>query len=70
MRAKVGLLSIAIALAACGSKQEEAAEKPPMKVEDTAFGDMTKAMDRAKGVEATTMQQKEDTDRAVEAGGG
>ena len=67
MRTTVGLFLLLGTIAACSSKQDEQAEAPPMKVEDTAFGDMTKTMDRARSVEATTMQQKEDMDRALEA---
>ncbi|MET0657562.1 MAG: hypothetical protein ABW110_05320 [Steroidobacteraceae bacterium] len=70
MRATIGVLLIASTIAACSSKQEEQAEAPPMKVEDTVFGDMTQTMDRAKSVEGTTMQHKEDVDKALEADGG
>ena len=69
MRA-IGMLLIVSSIAACSSKQEEQAEAPPMKVEDTAFGDMTQTMERAKAVEGTTMQHKEDVDKALEADGG
>jgi hypothetical protein len=53
----------ALLLAACGSEQKPA-EPPPVK--DTAFGDMVGTMDKARGAEATIMQQKEDIDRALE----
>jgi hypothetical protein len=51
-------------LSACGQKQDP----PPVK--DTAFGDMVGTMDRARGVEGTVMQQKADTDKALNAAEG
>ena len=69
MRA-IGMLLIVSSIAACSSKQEEQAEAPPMKVEDTVFGDMTQTMERAKAVEGTTMQHKEEVDKVLEADGG
>jgi len=56
------LLVLAVAATGCGSESSP----PPPPVKDTAFGDMAGAMDKARGVEATTMQQKEDLDRAVQ----
>jgi hypothetical protein len=59
-------LSIAVAaslLAACGSEQKPT-EPPP--VEDTAFRDMTRAMDKARAVEGTMQQHKEALDRSLE----
>ena len=56
------LLVLAVAATGCGSESSQ----PPPPVKDTAFGDMAGAMDKARGVEATTMQQKEDLDRAVQ----
>ena len=53
-----------VLLAACTQKQEP----PPVK--DTAFGDMVGTMDRARGVEDTTMQHKADTDKALDAAEG
>jgi hypothetical protein len=57
-------------IAACGSKPDEQNEPASMKVEDTVFGDMTQTMERAKSVETTTMQHKQDMDRALDANGG
>lgn len=52
-----------LVLAACGSEQKPA-EPPP--VADTAFRDMTGAMDKARGVEATLQQEKEALDRKLQ----
>ena len=56
-------LLVAAALTACGGKSEP---KAPMEVEDTAFGDLAKAQEKARTVEDTTMQHKQDLDRALE----
>lgn len=52
-----------LALAACGGASEE---ERPMPVEDTVFGDTVGTMDKARAVEQTTLQHKEDLDRAME----
>jgi hypothetical protein len=70
MRTTVGLLCLVSGLAGCGSHDTPHAGAPPMQVEDTAFGDMTGTMGRARSVEGTTLQHKEDLDRAVEQDGG
>lgn len=62
------VLILAVELAACGAGQEAAEQPPP--VADTALGDMVGTMDKARAVEATTMQHKEDLDRAMEAAEG
>jgi hypothetical protein len=69
MRATVGLALMLSVIAACSGPQDEQG-KAPMKVEDTAFGDMTQTMDRAKAVEQTTLQHKADVDKALESDGG
>ncbi len=51
----IGLLATAIALAGCG-KSETEKEKPPMKVEDTAFGPLV----------GTPKKVKDRTDAAAE----
>jgi hypothetical protein len=56
-------LLVAAALTACGGEREP---KEPMEVKDTVFGDMTGTMDKARAVEDTTMQHKQDVDRALE----
>jgi len=55
----------AIALCACGARHEQTQAPPP--VEDTVFGDTVDAIDKARSVETTTLQHKEDLDRAMEA---
>ena len=69
MRATIGLLCVLAGLAVCGNQAEEENKKEPMKLEDTAFGEMTSTMDRARSVETTTMQHKEELDRALEQDG-
>lgn len=62
----IAVLSIAFVtamLAACGSKPESA---PPPPVEDTAFGDMAGAMDRARAVEDSLQEHKEALDRTLQ----
>lgn len=54
---------VASLLAACGAEQKPA-EPPP--VGDTAFGDMAGAMDKARAVEGTMQEHKEEIDRALE----
>ena len=58
-------LSLSASLCACGP---DPAPKDPSSlpaVKDTFSGDMVGTMDKARAVEATTLQQKEDMDRAV-----
>lgn len=60
------LLSLALGaslLAACGSEHKPT-EPPP--VEDTAFGDMAGAVDKARAVEGQVMDHKEAIDRELE----
>jgi len=60
------LLSLALVaslLAACGSEHKPS-EPPP--VEDTVFGDMAGAVDKARPVEGTVQDHKEAIDRALE----
>jgi hypothetical protein len=56
---------VLLGLSACGSKSEPPQE--PAAAEDKAYGDMVRTMDKARAVEETTMQHKEDLDRAVDA---
>jgi hypothetical protein len=66
-RLRLGTILIAgCFLAACGSAGDDEERKPQPPVEDTAFGDMVGTMDKARGVEDTTMQHKQDTDKAIE----
>lgn len=55
---------LAILLAACGSgKQADA----PMRAEDTVFGSDVQALDKARQVQDTLMQDKANTDAAIDA---
>lgn len=56
-------LLVSVALAGCGGESEP---KAPMDVKDTAFGDMAEAQERARAVEDTTLQHKQDMDRALD----
>lgn len=51
---------------ACGGSPGEVDEREPPPVEDTVFGDAVGTMDRARGVEDTTLQHKRDLDRAID----
>jgi hypothetical protein len=56
-------LVICCLLSACGGSQDEPRE--PMPVKDTVFGDTVGTMDKARGVEDTMTQHKEDLDRVT-----
>jgi len=62
-RSLLSLALVASLLAACGSEQKPA-EPPP--VNDTVFGDMAGAVDKARAVEGTVQDQKKAIDRALE----
>lgn len=55
-----------IVLSACSGGGDEPRSEPPP-VEETAFGDMVGTMDKARSVEETTKQRKEQLDEALEA---
>jgi hypothetical protein len=55
---------LAMMCTACGSGQD--AEPAPMDPKDTFAGDQVRAMERAQSVEATTMESKAATDRALD----
>lgn len=59
-------LFVAAALTACGAGQEQA-QAPAA---DNALKDMVGTMDKARGVETTTMEHKKDLDKAMEAAAG
>ena len=58
-------LGVLTTLAACGSAQKPAGEKPPMPVSETVFAPAVNALDKAKSVEGTLQQDKENTDAAL-----
>jgi hypothetical protein len=58
-------LIVSAALAACGSESEPPQTPPAPK--DTIAGDMARSMDKARAVEDTAMQHKEDLDRSLDA---
>lgn len=60
----ISLIAISMLVTACGAQDEPRPEPPT--VEDTAFGDMVGTMDKARSVEGTTLQHKQDLDRALE----
>jgi hypothetical protein len=64
MQKMLAALSISCALAACSPSPDEQREPPPVK--DTVFGDTVSTMDKARSVEDTTMQHKQELDRAVQ----
>ncbi|MEX0733175.1 MAG: hypothetical protein WD944_00270 [Steroidobacteraceae bacterium] len=43
----LGVLTVALTMAGCGSSEPEP-EEPPMKVEDTVFGDLVGTQDKAR----------------------
>ena len=53
-------------LAACGGSADEGGQREPPPIDETAFGDAVGTMDRARGVEDTTLQHKQDLDRAID----
>lgn len=57
-------LLASIALAGCGGDSEPPA--PPQEAKETVFDDMLDAKEKARAVEDTTLQHKEDIDRALE----
>ena len=59
------LVSMSGLLAACGS-HEDAKQPDPPPVRDTAFGDLVRAEDKARGVQDSLEKQKEERDRRME----
>jgi hypothetical protein len=51
-------------LQGCGGSPDEGGQREPPPVDETVFGDAVGTMDRARGVEDTTLQRKQDLDRA------
>jgi hypothetical protein len=44
----LGVLTVALTTTACGSNDEPKEEEPPMKVEETVFGDLVGTQDKAR----------------------
>lgn len=44
----LGVLTVALTTAGCGSSDAPKEEEPPMKVEDTVFGDLIGTQDKAR----------------------
>ncbi|MGH8197152.1 MAG: hypothetical protein ACRETI_03185 [Steroidobacteraceae bacterium] len=44
----LGVLTVALTMAGCGSDEGPEEEEPPMKVEDTVFGDLVGTQDKAR----------------------
>ena len=44
----LGVLTVALTTASCGSSDDPKEEEPPMKVEDTVFGDLVGTQDKAR----------------------
>jgi hypothetical protein len=55
-------------LGGCGAADDASSRREPPPVEETVFGDMVGAMDRARGVEDTLQQQKQERDRQIADG--
>lgn len=54
-------------LAACGGGRDTSAAKP---AEETVFDDLIATQDKARSVETTTLQHKQDMDAAIQANEG
>ncbi|NLG76897.1 MAG: hypothetical protein GX535_11715 [Xanthomonadaceae bacterium] len=60
------VVSVGLLVSACGSS-EEASRAEPMPIEESAFGDMTSTIDKARDVEDATKQRMEQLNDALEA---
>jgi hypothetical protein len=63
-RRLTAVLGLAL-LVGCGAADDASSRREPPPVEETVFRDMTGAMDKARGVEDTLRQQKEERDRQI-----
>lgn len=66
MRENVTKFVLLIAVLVLGACAQSEGERTPPPIEDTAFGDMTQTMDKARAVEDLTMQHKEELDRRLQ----
>ncbi len=56
---------VILTMTGCGaSETPEESQSPP--IEETAFGETVGTLDKARAVEGTVMQQKEDIDQALQ----
>lgn len=60
-------LLVALSVAACSPGKTPEPEKPPMPVSETVFAPAVSAMDKARGVEGTLQQDKNNADAAIKA---
>lgn len=63
-------LMLAVLLTACSAGQDKTSDKAkdaPMAAKDTVFGDDIKALDKARHVQDTVMQDKANVDAAIES---
>jgi hypothetical protein len=61
------MLLTAFTLAACGSAQKPDEQKPPMPVSETVFAPTISTLDKARAVEGTLQQDKDNADAAMKA---
>lgn len=66
MRSAFAILGAVLTLLGCGATKDSSESSEPPPVEKTAFGEMVGTIDKAHSVEDTVLQQKEDTDRAIQ----
>ena len=57
---------LALSCAACGSDKDADTQEEPMAPTETVVGDQVRALERARGVEDTTMESKRAIDGALE----
>ena len=65
IRSLLAVPAALLILVGCG-ESADAPEPTPPPVEDTAFGEMAGTMDKARAIEDTTMQHKEELDRQLD----
>jgi hypothetical protein len=65
-RSAFAILGAVLLSLGCGAAEDSSESSEPTPVEETAFGEMVGTIDKARSVEDTVLQQKEDTDRAIQ----